>query len=448
MGDRKYGPTVAFIGGGSVNWCPGLIRDILLTECLEGVRFRLLDLNMENAAVVKRFAETMAARWGCQASFEATSDPDEALAGADFIIITISTGGLDAMEHDLVIPERYGIYQTVGDTVGPGGWSRALRNIPVFASYAEKISKIAPDAVVLNYTNPMAVLTQVLAMKTGQSVVGLCHGLFECYAVLQRIFGLSSEMEIRATIAGVNHFFWMLDFSIRGEKGYPLLREKLKGKHFDGLIKEGHVDGAGFGSHKLVAGELLEEFGYLPYVGAGHIAEFFSHYLTSLQNIEKYRLVRTSADSRRRGLEARRQWAERVIAGDEDFKKERSRESAADIIEAVSGGSEFIDVVNLPNRGQVANLPQGVVVETLGVVNGLGFTPMIAGPLPQPLLNLVLPHAANQDAIVRAGLCGDRELALTALANDPLCRHLNYPQIREMGLALMEANKAFLPQFS
>lgn len=439
---------IAFIGGGSVNWSPGLIRDILLTEGLEELEFRLLDLNLDSAETMKRFGEKMAAEWGRDGvTFLATSNADEALSGADFVIITISTGGLDAMEHDLVIPERYGIYQTVGDTVGPGGWARALRNIPVFVSYAEKIKRLAPRAAILNYTNPMSVLTRVLALKTNQPVVGLCHGLFECYGILQRIFGLKSEDEIKVNIAGINHFFWILELRIRGEDGYTLLREKLRGRNFDDLIRETYTDGAGFSSHKLVAGELLEEFGYLPYVGDRHICEFFSHYLTSLENIERYRLKRTTIEDRKRSLASRRNWVERVLSGEERFERRRSRESAADIIAAIALGGEFIDVVNLPNRGQVANLPQGAVVETLGVVNSLGFVPLSAGPLPQPLLNLVLPHVVNQEMIVEAGLEGDREKALLALANDPLCRHLTYPQIREMGLALMEAHKGYLPQF-
>jgi len=439
---------ITIIGGGSVTWSPGLIRDILLTRELEQIEFYLLDLNLEYAQTIKRLGEKLASDWQRDtATFHATQDQEQALSGADFIIITISTGGLDAMQHDLTIPEQYRIYQTVGDTVGPGGWARALRNIPVFAAYADKIRQLAPQAVILNYTNPMSVLTRVLALKTNQPVVGLCHGLFESYAVLQSIFGLESERDIKANVAGINHFFWLLELRIRGEDGYRLLRNRMQDKSFDTLIKQVYTDGAGFNSNKLVASELFEQYGYLPYVGDRHICEFFSHYLTNLETLERYRLVRTSIADRRRGVSYGREWVQRVIDGSENMEKRRSRESAADIIAAMSLGQEFVDVVNLLNHGQIANLSTAAVVETLGVVNNLGFTALTAGPLPQPLLNLVLPHVINQEMIVQAGLTGDRELALTALANDPLCRHLTYPEIKGMGLLLMQAHRAYLPQF-
>jgi alpha-galactosidase len=157
--------------------------------------------------------------------------------------------------------------------------------------------------------------------------------------------------------------------------------------------------------------------------------------------------MRTSIAKRRQLRAANLKRVLRCIAGREEIPSQRSRETAADIIAAAALGREFVDVVNLPNRGQIANLPQGTVVETLGVINSLGFTPLVAGPLPNGLLELVMPHALNQKMIVEAALAGDWDKAMTALANDPVCGHLSWKQIEKMGLALLRANRRYLPQF-
>lgn len=439
---------IAMVGGGSYNWTPRLVRDMVLTPGLENAEFRLLDINLTAAQEVGAAARRMCEDWALPATFEATKDEARALDGADFVVITISTGGYDAMQHDVHLPEKYGIFQTVGDTVGPGGWSRGLRNVPVFAHLAEQTKRYAPRAAILNYTNPLTTLTKTLALTTDQPVVGLCHGLFECYRTLMAIFGLKSEDEIKANFAGLNHFFWILDFTVRGRDGYAMLARKTKKAPFAELVKDVHKDEAGFHSDKWVASECLAEFGKLPYVGDRHISEFFSRYLAPDEaRLKEYRLVRTMVKERRANLKKRRKYVQDLASGKQSLEKERSRETAADIVSAISSGTEFVDVVNVPNRGQVSNLPEGAVVETLGVVNALGFTPLAAGPLPQNILNVTMPHVVNQELIVQAALEGDKKKAMDALINDPLCSHLTIPAIKRMGGELMEKNRKWLPQF-
>ncbi|HRU05736.1 MAG TPA: hypothetical protein P5137_08170 [Candidatus Brocadiia bacterium] len=441
---------IAMVGGGSYGWVPRLIRDIILTPGLENADFRLLDPNLTAARETGAVGARLAKDWGLGATFLPTSDEAKAFDGADFVVITISTGGFDAMRHDVHLPEKYGIYQTVGDTVGPGGWSRGLRNIPVFMHLASQIRRYAPKAAILNYTNPMTTLTKTLCLCTDQPVVGLCHGLFECYRTLMAIFDLKSEDEIKVNFAGVNHFFWILDMKIRGRDGYEMLRAKMKAEktNFAGLVKQVHKDEAGFHSSKHVCSECLDEFGKLPYVGDRHICEFFSRYLApNMARLKEYGLVRTMVKDRVTARIKGRKIVQGWAKGKETLKKERSRETAADIMRAISQGAEFIDVVNVPNRGQVSNLPMGSVLETLGVVNALGFTPIAAGPLPRNILNVVRPHVMNQDMIVEAGMSGDLRLALEALIADPLCSHLTIPQIKKMGMELMEKNRHLLPQF-
>ena len=443
-------PKITMIGGGSFGWMPHIIKDIVLKPELQSADIRLLDLNLEAAEIVAAIGRKYVKDWSLPATFLATTDAARALDGADAVVITISTGGLDAMAHDLRIPEKYGIYATVGDTVGPGGWARGLRNIPVFVGFAQEIRKRAPGAFVLNYTNPMASLTATLCAVGNQPVVGLCHGLFENLRTLMRIFNLKSEEEISADYCGVNHFFWMTDFRVKGKPGYPALRAKLRGgKRIDDLVRQAYVDSHGHSSvHRLVASELFEEFGYLPYLGDRHTCEFFSRYLApDDKRLAKYGIVRTFIQDRRRNLVKARQRALDIASGKVPVEKKASRETAADIIAARVTNRDFIDVMNLPNVGQVPNLPMGAVVETPGMINSIGFRPVACGPMPQSLANLCTPHAVNQKLIVEAGIEGDWNKAFAALINDPLCSHLTIPQIKKMGRELLQANRKHLPQF-
>jgi len=461
----KKRPVVVLMGGGSYGWSPMLMNDILQTDGLDGTEFRVLDINLEAGELLARLFRKLAEREGRDVRFEVTDDQAAAFRGADCVIITVTTGGLDAMAHDLAIPEKYGIYQTVGDTVGPGGWSRSLRDIPVFRQAARQLKELAPHAAILNYSNPLGALSNTLARESGLRTVGLCHGLFEVYSLLEGLFGLESEEEVRLSVAGVNHFFWILDFTIRGEPGYPLLRRKLRGKknlaeivgadyaysiYRDERRRKRKATRSATANEYWVAGELFNAFGYLPYIGDRHTTEFLSCYLTgSKKRLAAYHLRRTTAAQRRKWREQARQRIVAMLNGSEPLPCKRSRETAADILAAVLTNRQFVDVVNVPNSGQIDNLPRGPVVETLGLINAIGFTPLAAGPLPPALLELVLPHAVNQQMIVEAAFTGNAEMAFHALANEPVCSHLPYSEIRRMGEALLEANRhcGFPPPF-
>lgn len=439
---------IVMVGGGSVNWSPTLLNDLMLTQSLQKAHFSILDIDEAAGRKMVQLGQLLSNNKGLGCTFEYTSSQQEAFTEANFVIITISTGDLDSMEVDLKIPEEYGIFQTVGDTVGPGGWARGLRNIPVFVEMAENIKKYSPNAVVLNYTNPMATLTNVFYKVSKLKTVGLCHGLFEVYDVLMKIFNLDSEEDIKVRFGGTNHFFWILDFKIRGEDGYELLKRKMNGKPFVDLITETYIDNAGFYSNKFICSELFEHFGYIPYIADRHICEFFSYYLTvNDKKIDKYKLHRTTIEDRRKSKEDGKIYLDEYLNGKRSLPEKRSREIAADIINAFVTGKEFVDVVNLPNSGQIANLPAGSIVETLGVINSLGFTPLSVGELPEQILNAVLPHVNNQNMIIEAGLEGNLDKAMWALYNDPLCTHLTPPEIKEMGMRLLEAHKQYLPQF-
>jgi alpha-galactosidase/6-phospho-beta-glucosidase family protein len=435
---------IVIVGGGSNAWAPNIVKDMMLTPAIADSTFVLYDIRRAAADLVAAFLAKLDARLGTGASVVVTDDRRRAFEDAQYIVITISTGGLDAMAHDLVIPEEYGIWHTVGDTSGPGGWARMIRNYPVFAGIAGDVNRYAPGAMVLNYSNPMAGLTDVLSRACTGPVVGLCHGLFENLEFLAALYGLEDESEVSAHYAGVNHFFWTTRISARGRDLLGDLRAKVRRRGFTALVRECSHDPEAYRSHKELATALFDETGAMPYLGDRHTCEFFPRYLTDRAAMRRYRLERTSIAERRAEFRGRDRALRAMVKGaipDEWLKP--SRETAAEIIAAHATGRPFVDVGNVPNIGQVTNLPRGPVVETAVRVDGNGFSPVCFGDLPQPVLGMVEPHAHVQATLVKACRERDRDLAFAALRLDPLCAHLTGDRVREMGSRLLQAHRRF-----
>lgn len=439
---------IVIIGGGSNAWTPNIVKDMLLTPALAEAEFVLYDINLKQAQFIKKVIQGAAKKLNTRVNVTATNNRARAFKDGDYFIITISTGGFDAMAKDLAIPEDYGIYHTVGDTSGPGGWARAIRNFHPFVELADAINEHAPGAVVLNYTNPMATLTDVLARICTGPVVGLCHGLFENLRFIKDYYKLDSEDDIAVNYAGINHFFWMTDIRAGKVDVIADLEKKLKRRSLTDLLAEAHKDEMGFSSKREVATELFRLTGVLPYMGDRHTCEYFSWFINSKKNMRKYKIVRTTIKERRDGFNSRQQRLKKWVAGDipDDYVK-RSRETAADIIEAHSQGNVFIDVGNTPNVGQVANLPLGAVVETAVRVDANGFTPLAFGNLPQSVVGFVTPYADLNVQVIDACFLGDKQMALQALRADPVCAHLNTEQVMEMGNRLLKTHKRFIKTF-
>lgn len=436
---------IVMVGGGSYNWCPRLLSDLIHTDELEGSEIILLDLNLKAAQEIQEAMTHLVKTLKRDFRFIATCDESKAFKDADFVVITISTGGLDMMRHDLKIPERYGIWQTVGDSVGPGGWSRLLRNVPVFEKMARKIEKLSPRAVVLNYTNPMAGLTGAITQTTSLRTVGLCHGLFATYSLIKRLLQVE-EKDISVRFGGINHFFWLLDLKVRGQSGYPLLMEKLQGVSLNEALDRAPRDTPRPHDFFLCE-ELLRQYGMLTYIEDRHTCEYFPGYLTDPAMLQRFKLVRTTVEERKKMLGKNRKYALALASGKEKIPS-RSRETAMDIMKAFVTNTPFVDVVNLPNIGQIDNLPRGAVVETLGLVDSSGFAPIGIGSMPEPLRTLLETHCQIQKMTLEAALTGNKELALKALMLDPLCAKLAPSDIRKMGHELLSATKEYLPQFN
>ena len=249
--------------------------DRLLTPALAGAQYVLLDINKRASDLTKAYLEKLARELGVKATFVST-DRRDALDGARYVVITITTGGDDAHAHDLFIPERFGIYHTVGDTSGPGGWARLIRNFDVFVSLANDINRYAPGAVVLNYTNPMAVLTDVLTRVFHGPGIGLCHGLFENLELIKNLHQLRSEEQIAVKYAGINHFFWITEAKAGSVDVIADLKPRLKTRRLAQVlsIPQEDVKSVFYSPHKL-AEELFGLTGIMPCPGDRHTGEFF-----------------------------------------------------------------------------------------------------------------------------------------------------------------------------
>jgi len=441
---KTNSPKIVLVGGGSYSWAPRLLNDIMRMAALENSEIILLDPDLKASQEVMAACKTMAKTLGKNPKFHVTRNQASAFRDADFVIITISTGGFKRMAHDLSIPEKYSIYQTVGDTVGPGGWLRSLCNIPVFTDLAKQIEKYSPKAVVLNYSNPLAQITSAVSKTSSLRNVGLCHGIYLNYRLLQKVFNVE-EKDISIQFGGVNHFFWVTDFRIKAKPGYPMLQKKLKGTTLDKLLKKAEADEIGFKSYTAFSEELYRQYGYLPLIADRHTCEFLPGCLRP-DVLKKFKIARTSIKERSYRRKVFRKETLDLASGKLPVP-EKSREAAAGIINAIVLNKPYFDVVNLPNTGQIDNIPRGVIVETMGITDALGVRALTAGPLPKPVLPLVLRHCYVQEMTVEAALNNNKEQALQALMLDPACSHLAPSRIRAMGLELMKAVKIWLPNF-
>jgi alpha-galactosidase len=423
---------IVFIGGGSFNWGPEIIRDFIVTPELQDGTLVLHDVNHEAAMGNLKIAEMVKKRAGSRLKIEVVDDRRAALEGADYVALAISTGGLEAWRLDMEIPDKYGCRQTIADTVGPGGMSRALRNIPVIVSIARDMEAVCPKAWLLNVTNPMTTLTRSVWKATGITCLGLCHEVYGLLGYLQKAFEVKRE-EIAYSFAGINHCGWILDLTIKGQDGVQMLREYWK-EH---------------GSRKdTVAEKLLEVYGYLPVWNGRHLSEFFPHFLTPETGYgEQYGFLDqmvTVKDRFASMAKGKEHWL-KMQQGEDLPELQLGGEPVVPIILARETGKKYEFIANWPNAGQISNLPTDAIVETRAVADERGISPFAVGPLPEAVRAVLARHVSNQELIVHAALTGDYQAALQAFVNDPLVKSLE--GARAMLDELLETHRGWLPQF-
>lgn len=447
---------VVFVGGASFLWTGRFATDLFLKESLRGSRLVLVDLDAEALALVADYCRLRNRQ--ADANWEIlTADLDTALEGADYVMLSIAVGGLEAFDRDYRIPEKYGVFHTVGDTVGPAGISRVLRNVPVFVDVARRMERICPEAWMIHVTNPLAQLTRSVCKATSIRTLGLCHNYEGCMRFLADYFQVERH-EVDAETFGVNHFTWLRNLTCRGE-AVPLdrlsVREYLRYEgRKKGILKTGTTDdeinemlGTDTTDDERFSFELCERFGFFPVGGPPHIAENFPYFLNSLDVLARHRIRRKGVlPKRAEGREAKRLHVEAVLEGrDSPPELAASHEALADIIESMENGLPCRTVVNMPNRGQVENLPADVVVETFAQIGRDGVTPLPAGPVPVPLKGFLDSIVSEEELAVSAALTGDRDMVVQAMLVSPLLHDKDAAEV--LADELLEAQKDWLPQF-
>lgn len=451
--------NIAYIGGGSRGWAWTFMTDLALEKDMSGT-IRLYDINHEaaksNEIIGNHLSERDEAvgKW----KYETVTTMEEALTGIDFVVISILPGGFDEMQSDVHLPERHGIYQSVGDTAGPGGTIRALRTIPMFVEIAEAIRKFSPEAWIINYTNPMSLCVKTLYEVFPEiKAFGCCHEVFGTQNVLKGIlekeYGYENidRHEIKTNVLGINHFTWLDYASYKGVDLFPIYK-----KYVDEHFEEGYEDTEEHWANKCFAClqrvkfDLFNRYGSIAAAGDRHLAEFVdgAKYLKDPQTVEAWDFGLTTVAWRKEDLQNRLEKSERLAAFEEEVELKATGEEGILLIKALCGLESIVSNVNIPNYGkQIKNLPANAIVETNALFERDAIRPVYAGEAPDNLVELIMPHIENHETVYKAAITCDKSLVIKAFENDPLIAgRLTKEETEKLVTDMIENTKACLPK--
>lgn len=429
---------IVIIGAGSWNFTRAISRDIFTFPALSDSRIVLVDIpeGEEYMLAAERIIQKTIDAGGYKATVEATFDRRKALEGADAVLITIRNDlKIEDWEPDLSIPKKYGVDVVIGDTRGPSGIFRFLRSAPALKAIAEDILELCPNAIVLNYTNPMCMVTSYLR-HLGVNVTGLCHSVQGTSEMLAKWIGADMK-DVTYKCAGINHQAFFLEFKVNGEDAYPRIREA--------------ADKPDIYKHEAVRIEMMRGLGYFVTESSGHNSEYNAWFRKRQDLIDKY--VPNSYASSVRIITDRNNTRAKVLADalkEEKADLARGHEYAAWILNALIGdGTPFEFNGNVPNTGLIPNLPEGVIVEVPILASKNGLLPTYAGNLPRQCAALNAVNAQCEELAVEGCLSGDKETIYHACVNDPLTAAVcSFEEIRRMVNEMFEHNKDKLPMFS
>lgn len=425
--------NIAYIGGGSRGWAWTFMTDLAMEPALSGT-IRLYDIDRTAAEHNEVIGNAVSAREDSLGKWEykVYDSLESALTGIDFVVISILPGTFDEMDSDVHLPERHGIYQSVGDTAGPGGLLRALRTIPMYVEIAEAIKKYCPKAWVINYTNPMSLCVKTLYHVFPEiKAFGCCHEVFGTQKVLkaavEEVCGVENveRRDIHVNVLGINHFTWFDKASYKGYDLFPVYEEFIK-RHPDGYNEADHNwMNSSFNCAHLVKFDLFKKYGAIAAAGDRHLAEFMpgDTYLKDPETVTSWKFGLTTVDWRKKDLQERLAKSEKLYRGEEQVKLEPTGEEGILLIKALCGLTRVVSNVNIPNTyGQITNLPASAVVETNAVFSRDAIAPVVAGALPEAILPLVQIHTDDHELILKAALECDKAAAFEAFMNDPLVK--------------------------
>lgn len=434
-------PKVTFIGAGSMVFATKLVGDILSFDELNDSTIALMDIDEQRLQQTTEIAEAMVANEDLDATVESTTDRIEALDGADYVLNMINVGSTEPFENEIRIPEKYGVEQAIGDTLGPGGIFRGLRTIPTMLDIANDMEELCPDALLLNYTNPMAILCQTMFEATDIETVGLCHSVPHTAEVIADYVGVPTE-ELNYWVAGINHVAWVLEAKYDGESVYPDLYEVYD----DPVTYE----------RDTVRFEMMKHFGYFPTESSHHMSEYVPYFRTDEETIEE--MSGTDFAERMPTATYLEGWKERSAERDDpthdvdldEVGVERSEEYASRLIHSIETDTERRLNLNVSNAsGAIENLPNDACVEVPVVVDGIGLHPCSVGELPPSIRTFPQQHVTVHRLAVDGALTNDRKKIHQAVKQDPLtAAALSLDQIESMTEELIAANESYLPELN
>lgn len=457
----KTAENVVLIGAGSAMFTRGLVCD-MIRRGWQG-ELRLVDTDPHALGVAEGLARKMIEASGSRLRVRGCTERRDVLRGATAVICTVGVGGRRAWEKDVFIPREFGIYQPVGDSVMPGGTSRALRMIPAMVSIARDVLDLAPNALFFNYSNPMAPICRAVHKATDANMVGLCHGVFQVAEKLAGLLDIASG-EMRYTAVGMNHLTWFLHISDGDRDAMPRLLAIAKEKQEQGISTRERgkcFEESGGGTAKS-AGHALDDpftwqmaslFGAFPAVMDRHITEFFPHmfgekhgYFGHTLGVDAYAFESVI----QRGDDVFSEMASLALSPEplaETFFKEQSgeHEQVAEIIESIRTDARRVYSANLSNCGQVPNLPHDAIVEAPAVAGAAGLELLQQDPLPVGICGTLASRFQWVETVVEAALEGSREKFVQALLLDGAVKSVD--MAAQLADRLLDAHIEFLPQF-
>lgn len=424
--------NVAMIGAGSVVFSNNILGDLLsYPELKDNLQLSLMDIDPVRLEASAGYARRRIESEGAKAKLKATLDLGEALNGADYVINMVQVGGIEATRADFNIPAAYGLKQTIADSYGIGGIFRALRTIPVVLEICKQMEERCPEALLINYSNPMAMNVWAAYRATGINVVGLCHSIQLTAAMLANYMDLEiPELQYRA--AGINHICWFIELTHRGKDAYPLLYEAMK----DPLVY----------SSDRVRFEIMRRFGRFVSESSEHMAEYVPYFITRDELIEELKIPINEYLRRCEEQDLEFEKTREIAAGSRELPAHfRTFEYAAPIIMAMETNQPDRIYGNVENRGLISNLPYGCCVEVPCLVDGKGIQPTCVGEIPSQLAAINRNHINVQELTVKAAIEKQVEYVYYACRLDPLASAiLTLEQIDAMVKELWKAHQKYL----
>lgn len=449
---------IAYIGGGSRGWAWGLMANLALAEDICG-EVALYDIDFDAAKANETIGNKIRAEKDCKSpwSYKAYEKISDALSGADFVIISILPGTFDEMESDVHAPEKFGIYQSVGDTSGPGGVIRAMRTIPMFEEIALEIKANCPNAWVINYTNPMTVCIRTLYKVFPEiKAFGCCHEVFGTQKLLANVLDETAGIkdvkreDIKVNVVGINHFTWLTAAQYKNIDIYPLYKKFCEKYAETGYGKKSDNNwmNSVFESEEKVKMDLFLRYGIIAAAGDRHLAEFCDKewYLDSPERVKEMHFSLTPVSWRKKDLKKRLEKSAKLVSGEIEFELSDNGEEGVEQIRALLGLCDLVTNVNIPNVGQIPNLPLGVVVETNAAFRADSLQPVMSGNIPDEIYALISRIVGEQEITVDAGLERNLEKAFLAFIADPLV-NIGIKQARELFDEMISNTKKYLEGF-